>query len=687
MAKSEFHGVLRSLWPRLGKAEWVLLAMALLVAGGLRLQHADQLAVEHFDEGVYSADLWYSGPEGASYPGSHFYAPPLLATLIRASDALTGGAAVAPFLPSMLLGLLTVLAVWWVTRSWFGQNAGLFALFIVSLSEYHVQLSRFALTDVPALFLMLVAVGLAGFGLHHRSLGLMIGAGIATGLAWWMKYLGWLPLAIVTSGASFWWLLVGRKQISIPRLAALLLTMTAAALLTFSPWWWQLQSVGGYAAVRANHGAYVTWSTSTWQEHLASHIMYQFRFDSWAGACSVAIGLLAAANRRWIDLARFTWNDGSDREPKFPSRGLLLKFVATAVILGIIALGISTIGLLTCLGVGGLAGIFLWRTLSTLHERCQGLSKSDATDPADVPLTGPDCVAAPQIDPMIGTCLVTAWLVGLLVTTPLYHPFPRLTLPLVAAIWLASAAGVSWWIEANLSVARRGISPAPLPRYQMMLRQMLTGMILGAVALTFLTLDLQQAPDYWEDRTSLRDASLHLADRIVAEVQGEAPSKKIEAAALPMTVTPDSIETDGTPVLTGLGQLLQQIEPPFQKPLPLVESVFPTAVVYTFGEPSVAAHLAEAGLHVAPVATIPDRPARLDGKSLPTFFVMGPNALRTDGFMNDWVGQQHRFRHVRDFYFAPSDMVLYNLFRPQWVSQHIEARVQKLELYELLPAP
>lgn len=672
--------------PVISRAEWWLVAMAVLVAAGLRLQHADLLAIEHFDEGVYSAPLWYQGAEGGNYPSSHLYAPPLLSWCIQISALVTGNAEVAPFLPSMICGVLTVPLLWWMARCWFGQNAGLFLLFVVALNEFHVQLSRFALTDAPSLFLICAAVSLALCGLQKRSFGWMVAAGLVTGLAWWMKYLGWLPLAIVSSGGTFWWLLSGRRSVGIGKLLLLLITMIITATLAISPWLWMLQPLGGYAAVRANHAAYVSYDFAAWKDHLYTHIIYQIRFDSWVGACSITIGILAAANRRWIDLARSTWNETTATNERFPPRRLLLKFVGAAVVLGVISLGITTIGLLVCLAIGGLAGIFIWGTLNSLYR--QTLTGDSASDnDLIVPLTEADRRAAPVIDPMLGTCVVTAWLIGLLVTTPLYEPFPRLGLPLLAAVWLAAAGGVAWWIEANLNVARRPAPTGAVPRTQQVFRQMLTGMILGAVALAVLTVDLLDSPSFWQDRRSLRDASLHLAENVLEHAKLERPVNANANQNYPIVVTPDPVGEDGESELSGTDRLLQKIEEPFLKPLPLVDPQPPKAVVYTFGEPAVAAHLHAAGLTVAPVAVIPDQVARLSDQPLRTYFVIGPNALRTDGFLNNWASRQYQFRHIRDFHFAPSDLVLLNLFTPQWIRQHVESRVQKLELYELIAAP
>ena len=109
-------------------------------------------------------------------------------------------------------------------------------------------------------------------------------------------------------------------------------------------------------------------------------------------------------------------------------------------------------------------------------------------------------------------------------------------------------------------------------------------------------------------------------------------------------------------------------------------------VVYVFGEPSVLFHLNQAGVTAAPVGDVnflksTDR----SGRTVPTFLVFGPNALRTPRFSYDWPDYMHRFQHLEDVEWNPSDVVLYNLYPPTWLATHRqqEERMQLLELYRL----
>ena len=107
-------------------------------------------------------------------------------------------------------------------------------------------------------------------------------------------------------------------------------------------------------------------------------------------------------------------------------------------------------------------------------------------------------------------------------------------------------------------------------------------------------------------------------------------------------------------------------------------------VVYAFGEPSVLYHLDQEGISCGPVQDLLFSAATYHGNALPTFMVFGPNALRTPGFMYDWVNIEQRFEHVGDVSYEASDIVLYNLFSPQWLlGHHGEERTQRLEVYRL----
>lgn len=674
------------------RQELVLVALALVMAFWLRGSHTQQLAVEHFDEGVYSSATWYDGIFGQPYPARHLYAPPLLPTMINAVAAAPGLKDQSPFVPSIVLGFLTVCVVWWMARSFFGQAAGLFIVFVAAFSDFHILFSRMALTDAPLLFWLCLSVWLAVTGISRQSFRWMLMAGLACGAGWWTKYSGWLPLAITISGSAFWWILQGRKSIAALALVKLWAVMALTAFLVWSPWLWMLQEHGGYSAVRDNHRGY--WmGLDGWQQRLADHIGYYFTLEGWFGAVAVGVGLLAAGTRRWIELKRSTWNKetqpsltrNSDAAP-FPSNGALGRFVVGAIVLCVLGSGVGAVGLLTCIGIGGLAGMFLWPVNSELHQRSVTDDKSAAVANGNGFFQA-DFNSAASIDPLLGTSIVLAWFCGLLLTTPMYVAYPRLSLPLLASIWLASAAGISWWMEAVLDVERRGEDLA-VTRRGRVLRQVTYLMVGAAIGLAYLQVGQWNPSSVWKSRTSLRDASWELAATVLSDVDGTFTAPEVvrnldeNGFVLPGPVASDdgSEKTGGNSAASIWDKVARKAD----RSVALADLQNPTCVTYAFGEPAALKHLNEAGLLGSPVQDFKISPCELNGKVLPTYLILGPNALRTPNMFNKWAVDQWRFESVAEFHFYVSDVVAYNLFSPLWVAQHPECRVQKIELYRVI---
>ena len=676
---------------RCSRQELVLVAIALVMAFWLRAAHTDQLAVEHFDEGIYSSVTWYDSLFGETYPMRHLYAPPLLPTAISTFDAVPVLKDVGPFALSILLGGLTVAVVWWLSRSMFGLTAGLFCVFIAAFSDVHILFSRMALTDAPVLFWISLSVGMGVQAIHSQSSRKMIASGILCGVAWWTKYTGWLPIAIVISGSGFWWLLRGRKTLPMLRLIKLWLIMAVTAFVVWSPWLWMLQDHGGYAAVATNHHGYQS-GFDGWQERLGQHIAYFFNLESWFGAAAIGVGLLAAGTRRWIELKNSTLEDMSGKNkgsgptrPPFPSTISLGRFVAGAIVLFVIGTGIGTLGLLTCIGIGGLAGTFLWPVSRELFDRA---ASNDTSPPnsAGQKFFKADFNASAAVDPMLGASIVLAWFCGMLLATPMYQPYPRLALPLLVSIWLASAAGISWWIEAILNVDRRG-EEAAVSRTNPMLKRVTLLMMGAAVGLTLMQAGQLTPSTVWRSRTSLRDASWKLAKIVLADAGGqfEKPVAGLNLDALGQ-ITPEPPETDegqnqdATPAATSVWD---KVVDRADVTVPLADLQKPEVIVYGFGEPAVLLHLNSAGIVGGPVQDLRIGKFQDGEKSLPTYVILGPNALRTPGMFDSWAMNQDRFEHVCDIHFLVSEVVAYNLFTPLWVAQHPEARIQKLELYRV----
>ncbi|MCA9082897.1 MAG: glycosyltransferase family 39 protein [Planctomycetaceae bacterium] len=667
------------------------MTITLLLAVALRARETDRLAIEHFDEGVYASSTWYDPSFGEPYPMRHLYAPPLLPSLIRLASSIMPS--VGPFVPSIVAGCVTVFVMWWLARILFGQAAGLCMASIVAFSDYHILFSRMALTDAVVLVFITASVAVAVTGLQQRSVRRMFLAGVLTGLAWWTKYTGWLPIAIVVSGSVFWWTIGGRRGIRIQKLLMLLLVFAAAGGLVWLPWFLMLKSAGGYSAVAANHSGYF-FGTSGWQSRLASQIYFHLNMDSWLGAWGVGLGILSAGSRRWIELrlsdTRRTLanplpgHPGSVSEP-FPSPAVLRRFCAAAIVLAVVACGIGAIGVLSCLAIGGLAGMFLYPTLTELYRR-----KVDGDEAAPVPdgfqYNVVDFRAAPEVDPLLGFSIVLAWFVGLLLMTPMYYPYPRLSLPLLAAVWLGAVGGLAWWIEATLNVDRRqqqDVSPGHL----LFMKRIVTAMVLLALAITASGAGSLKPPTIWQSRTSLRDASWQLASAVIQDARGNYAPQTTEPFVDQFGIYhPDPVEGDKAESDAELGsyeRLEARVAPPVDDSTPLADLSQPDAVIYCYGEPAVLYHLNRAGLNCSPVQDLTFPAATIRRKALPTYLVIGPNTIRTDGMLYDWMDTQDRFERIDEFWFRVGDVVLFNLFSTDWISQQPDTRFQKLTLYRL----
>ena len=677
------------------KTEIALVAGFFAIGLLLRCWHLDRESVEHFDEGIYASVLWHDGMVGSPYPAREFYAPPMLSGLIEFFHIVPGVSRFAPFLPSLLFGSLSIVVFWRMARAWFGVAAGIFAAAVVSMSDFHIIYSRMALTDVTCLFWMATSVYLGTVAVAKSSCRAGVLSGVACGLAWWTKYTGWLPLAILISGTTLWWAWRGRKALTAIRVLSILATIVVSAFATFAPWLWRLEAVGGYSAVTKNHAGYaksLSWaSVEAWTDHLGQHLASQFWHDGMSGAISLGIGMLAAAWYRWNSADRSTGNagtgysseaktNGQSTEPRFPPRRLMIRFAVASVAMMVFALRVWTPLVLFSLALGGFGGIFLWPVLDRAWLRRTNRDLSPTSEGA-VPLTQGDLLAAPLIDPRLGYCTTLAWFCGMLLVTPFYHPYARLFFPLLASVWLAAAGGVGWWLESNLSVARRPESASSQGNTggnwgQRMLQSLLMVALLTAVLqrdeaneLVVVSPAELFRSELYKDRASIDRAARQLADACVLSSLGE-----WKPARLPMSngemISPRKV-------------LESRAAAPQNRELSLEEREKQKLIVYGYGEPALLLHLAQSGLAVGPVSHL--NVAEPDGSppAVPTFLVIGPNAKRTPGFWEDWFLQDRHFELVTEVRYEPGDVTLLDLFTPKWLSQHPEVSTQVFELYRV----
>jgi dolichyl-phosphate-mannose-protein mannosyltransferase len=484
--------------PPVARAEWWLVAMLLATGLLLRCWQPSHMAVEHFDEGVYASNLY--SPDG-SFPYRHLYAPPLLPALLEWALILSGGAAGAVMALNVLAGTLLVPSVWWVGRQWFGPVAGLSAAALACFSDIHILYSRTALTDGLLCLWLLWAVYWTWQAILDGTPVAILLAGLFACLAWWTKYNGWLALAISGSGL-FAWLLVDRSTgfqtlpeagrssthgLETRATLRSLLRWLAVAAIAFGGWLPYLLSLsdrGGYASVAANHARYFVGLTGWWEGLLRQAANLQ-HIESWWSA----LGQLAA-----LVLTVIAWrlNAHLPNETNVPprqQRWIIVGINAGAVAVLAIALSAGLTAVLVALSLVGLAGAL--RRLMTAREQ----------NPAR----------------RLAVWMLTAWLIGLLVAVPLYHPYPRLTLPLVVACWLGSGQALSL-----LHPRWLGLTPRPDRRREFATARQLVGIgvamiVVFAGALAWQS-ERQDAdlPVAWEDRRGLQ--------QIAAEVLAELPS-------------------------------------------------------------------------------------------------------------------------------------------------------------------
>lgn len=457
--------------------EWGILLAICLLGLGLRFWRFDKLSIEHFDEGVYAANL-YSILDQNCYPQRHLYAPPLFPLLCELAIGIGGTPATAIWV-NLLFGTLMVPLVWCVARDRFGFVAAIVSSVLCATSDYHIFFSRSALTDISLGFWLLLAVWLASRGMQSGRGLTLAGAAISASLAWWTKYNGWLAIAIPLGG---WGLLAGISLVKPPatirsRWAAFdgtaLFRWGIIAVLTgllWSPFVRDLQAVGGYSVVSANHAKYLV-GLSGWLNGFRMHVAYH----GWLTTVVGVGGLLVAG-------------------------GLLLRTQGRSALplaLGLIGLAASS----AIIGTGAVLGIASLLTGAWLVQSWFSPASHEH-----------------QERRLFEAMLVTWW-VGLTLTTPLYTPYARLSLPwLIASILLTGALCERLW--------RTTVSPKSLA---------LGGLgftALGAILLIVVgrphthvtSLALSETP-IWSDRTALSHATPQLLHECDMGRQSMPPSE------------------------------------------------------------------------------------------------------------------------------------------------------------------
>lgn len=239
---------------------------ALLVgAFALRLGPPGSLGIDHFDEGVYASageSLFASIPNLSIDPGIIPYGPPMVAVPIAISDFLLGGASdIAAILPGILLGTVAVFLAWRLARLAFGDSAALASAVLLAASGMAIAFSRSALTESVFVVAWLFAM-LAGARFLRRpgpSGAILLGIGV--GLSQLTKYNGGMTGLIVALTAVLDFLLVSRGT---PEGAGLFrrrifwgIFAAGLAAAIYAPWFLFVEDHGGYRDLMRHHGSYV----------------------------------------------------------------------------------------------------------------------------------------------------------------------------------------------------------------------------------------------------------------------------------------------------------------------------------------------------------------------------------------------------------------------------------------------
>lgn len=623
----------------------------------IRVAAADRMAVEHFDEGVYAASsndhFWFGDNPDFRFPDRHLYAPPLLPTLIRWSINLLGEPQLAPMLPAVILGSLTVVATWWIGRCWFGPVAGMSAAALAACSDFHASYSRTALTDAPLTFWLAVAT-FAIWKLLTRPEPIAATAAIlATAAAWYTKYSGWLPLAIGAAGGAAYLLSryvfggrAGRRELLVIPAGLAIVTLGTGLL-----WSFYLASLPdpGYAAVAANHAKYLV-GLDAWWPGLAQQWMLSRHYDGWLTLGGFALASLAAylasrgilARSTWNAQTPEPWNPAEQAESRQPNRtasagesalahpdGSRLAGAAWALLPLAGAAAIGTTGTLALAGIIGLpALLFLTRPRSGSQKAGKDEHQAEADNRHS----------------HLAAWLLAAWFFGLLLTVPLYTPYPRLTLPWHAAGWLIIGGLFSKVVATRGSAGRtadaagRADQPHRTPA-----RGVLATLLLCELAVIGYRLPAVHgiATRAWEDRTALRD----LADRIRT-------SSEMFAA---------------------------------NHDLPIENEV--RGVYYVFGEPALLYQLGAGGAIATPQADLGFADSSSHRLPVPVFLVTGPHS-RTDAKFDEGMRRWGDwFEPVERFDVRPSSLVRFDRGVPRPSPPREDAAEDVYRVYWLRPTP
>ena len=593
------------------RAELIWLAVAMVFGSAIRLSFLSRVAVEHFDEGVYASNFWFGPEQGYAYPAQHLYAPPLLPTAIEWTMIIFNLIGVKPtgfipMIPSLVAGIAMIPSIWWVGRRWFSPTVGLVSAWIVATSDFHACYSRAALTDVPVCLFILWAVyftwnalvnvnvspcatgsasALRSFfsiralaePVAHRKTekrklkseltptlpwrDVLFASGF-TALAWWTKYNGWLPLAIGISGSAFWQLIQPKASRRIAITLKCLAAIIGLSFLAWSPVLWGLQSKGGYAAVAANHKQYIV-GFRGWVDSARSQLQHVGMYDNWVGALVEPAVVQKGGISRFHLISQVPKSMSTIIEDDIDlARSRIFHSVLALFRFDFRFSNFSVVATDACLVANSFFAYLFPLTLLviSLMACVWKLRKSSDTNAR------------------IAACLLLAWILGMTLSTPFYHPYPRLVFPWLTAVWIGVGLAVDCWRN------RHTASLEHLPATRTWSPTILESAFILWIGLNCIGRLTFGAAHAWSDRTETARAGAELAEEIATRI---APKHRLE---------------DG-------------------------------AIAYTWGEPAILFAFKSAGMnYVGPIQNLSVADQR---PQLPTFIAFGNQAFLGPDFNNE----------------------------------------------------
>ena len=211
--------------------EGVLVLAVAVIAVAFRLH---RLAMTppglHHDEAVNGLDVVYTIPQSSPiFFEMNNGREPLFIYLQALAVQLLGETPLALRVTSAVLGVLTVLATYWLGREWFGRRVAVLAGIGLATSFWHVDLSRVGLRAISVPLFMVLTLGLLSRGLNRGRLASFALAGLTIGLGFY-TYISARLVPLVVAAIIAWEAVRGGRHVANRWRGLLVLVAVAAAV-------------------------------------------------------------------------------------------------------------------------------------------------------------------------------------------------------------------------------------------------------------------------------------------------------------------------------------------------------------------------------------------------------------------------------------------------------------------------